>query len=170
MTLFMSSCNYHYKTINPTDWLCGELVAEVSPYDPNDTVVAMKVKYDFHSDMNGLTYYLLKDRSMYYLLDSDRRRKDSIEMCIYYNKPFVLYPNKSLSDLPPEVLECNNGPYLPDEYNTCKLDASRGVLILNYRFAIFGGLIYDKVRQKGDTLHIFEFGEQTRFENPPFKD
>ncbi len=97
-------------SIHPENWLCGRLKPEPSPFDENDTVVAMAVKYVYSSDMNGMTYFITRNKELFSLLDESGKRKESIEMNEYkgknfMNMPFVLYPYKSIEELPsPEIL------------------------------------------------------------------
>ena len=115
-----SACNNQPNVNNPTNWLRGELVPVVSPFNENDTVLAMKVKYNFHSDYNGKTFYILKNNNskaiqnkLFSILDDEGNRLDSLEICRCDRKSgcdgrtfIILYPRKTLSDLSPEVLKC----------------------------------------------------------------
>ena len=88
LTLSFVACNtYPYEIINPGNWLRGELVPVVSPFNENDTVLAMKVKYNFHSDYNGKTFYILKNNNskaiqnkLFSILDDEGNRLDSLEI------------------------------------------------------------------------------------------
>ena len=90
-------------SIHPDNWLCGRLKAEPSPFNEKDTVVAMTIKYVYHSDMNGLTYFITKNKELFSLLDESGNRKESILMCDYkggysFQTSFFLYPCKSITD------------------------------------------------------------------------
>ena len=164
-TIILISCNkqpqqdcgtYPYcigdYSIHPDNWLCGRLKPEPSPFDKNDTVVAMMIKYVYHSDMNGLTYFITRKKEMFSILDESGNRKESIELNDYKgnnfnNIPFILYPNKSIEDLPSEVI------------------SSDGVLIFDYEMEIHGGKTYEELTDSGDTIHMFELNEETYFDD-----
>lgn len=177
LVVLSSACNYKPEVSNPSNWLRGKLVPEVSPFNENDTVLAMKVKYMFPSDYNGRTYYILKynnsnaiQNKLLSILDNDGNRLDSIEICKYYDKTFTLYPLKTLSDLPTEVLDCVDDDFfveLPQLEERCKLDVNKGTLIFNYEMLITDekGKIYDMVLKNEKTIHIYEMNENTCFKN-----
>ena len=165
-------------SIHPDNWICGTLRPEPSPFDENDTVVAMKIKYVYDSDMNGLTYFTTKNKELFSLFDESGNREDSIFICTHNGKSFVLYPYKSVSDLSPEVIKCDiqeresmreahqedieNGM---DLYKGCLNISYDGVLVFDYEMEIQGGQTYDKTTETGDTIHLFEISDNTHFDN-----
>lgn len=191
-TIILISCNkqpqqdcgtYPYCisdfSIHPDNWLCGRLKAEPSPFDEKDTVVAMTIKYVYQSDMNGLTYYITKNKELFSLLDESGNRKESILMCTHNGKKYVLYPYKKVKDLPPEIVcycdlqflisieerlqdEIDDGM---DLYRGCLNPGNDGVLIFDYEMEINGGQTYDKVTETGDTIHMFDIKDYTHFDN-----
>ena len=187
---FIACNNTHHKgcddypycitdySIHPDNWLCGRLKAEPSPFDENDTVVAMTIKYVYHSDMNGLTYFLTKNKEMFNLRDESGKRKESLLMNDYRGKnfknmPFILYPYISIEDLPSEVIKCDlqerKETVKPNSshewYSRCLEISSDGVLIFDYEMEIHGGQTYDDVTEKGDSIHLFELNEETYFDD-----
>ncbi|MBR1809860.1 MAG: hypothetical protein IJ776_10810 [Paludibacteraceae bacterium] len=163
-------------SIHPEHWLCGRLKPEPSPFDKKDTVVAMTIKYVYSSDMNGLTYFITKNNELFSLSDESGKRKESIEMTDYKGKnfknmPFVLYPYKSIEELPSEVIKCD----LQERAERAKLDSpdqwcdrcleisSDGVLIFGYEMEITGGQTYETLTNDGDTIHLFDLNEESYF-------
>ena len=112
-------------------------------------------------------------------MDDEGNRLDSLEICRCDRKSgcdgrtfIILYPRKTLSDLSPEVLKCEevldrvDEPDKPIYVQRCKLRFEEGILIFDYEMEIHEGQIYDNVLEKGDTIHVFEMGENTYFDDP----
>ncbi len=161
LLMSVSACNYHYETINPS-YLCGKLIPQPSPYDANDTVVAMKVNFPFHSDMNGLTYFLLKENEMISILDREGKRKDSVILSAYFSRTFILYPNNTLLDMPQEALKCDlcdmKDRDTEDLSTSGCLNISEGYLIFYYEMRTGEGSRkkYNKILSNGETIHLYE--------------
>ena len=151
-------------SIHPTNWLCGRLKAEPSPFDEKDTVVAMTVQYVYQSNMNGLTYFITPHDSLISLLNDDGTRKETIEIEVKYD--YTLYPYKGARDLPPQYVHCiENEEYekflsemYPEDmdYQMRCLDLNDHVLLFNYYLELQNGQTYDRVTEKGDTIRCFK--------------
>lgn len=67
--------NSFVKKQNPTDWLEGQLVLVVNPYNSSDSVLAINVKWGlFPSDMNGREYVLTRDKSPISFMENGKLR------------------------------------------------------------------------------------------------